>query len=138
MKKGNEKRREKKKLTCCFRFFTCVSFFFFFGEAEKSLKNLILYCCPNNEDIFPLNNKNMIPLFVAYNSSLIPTLLTCAFSFSFFPHTHSVAHTHSVGEVMSIKFMIWFLLFSVFFYFYFNSDFVFQPYFIKADPEECF
>lgn len=33
-------------------------------KAERSVNNLILYCCPGyNEDIFPLNNQNMIPLF---------------------------------------------------------------------------
>lgn len=103
-------------------FFLIFDFFFLFiffcYEAEKSLKNLILYCWPNNEDIFPLNNKNMIPFFehtTQLNQKLsfvlIPTWFTC------------VLYVWT-GRMCCDIHMIWL----------FNSDF---RVFIQTDPKEC-
>lgn len=123
-----EKTRDGKKcLTCCFRF--SVSLFGTFSllcrlRREKSVKNLILYCCRNNEDIFPLNNKNMIPLF-EYNqlkkklsfvlsfvrsSPVFRTLQTRAKR-----HIHTHTHAPFVWTFVAL----------------FNSDFGFQSYLSK-------
>lgn len=123
----NEKKRGKNwRVASDFVFFSFFSDIYFFGvafavvvvvcEAEKSPKNLILYCWLNNEDIFPLNNKNMIPLFEHNNR------IRNYRSFSFRRRSPVLLCTLSLDGRMFLKFHVIWL---------FNSDFFHPVAFMK-------
>lgn len=112
-RKTKRKEEEKKCLVVwrvasdTFRAYVLLLFFYGCGEAEKSLKNLILYCCRNNEDIFPLNNKNMIPLFEAQQLN-IETSINRSHSYAL----HLYISDDGQGSVHVIGFVVVFDLIS--------------------------